>query len=397
MEFLLNKQNEQSIWTKNFVLVVIANLMTFSIHFITLATLPLYAIVLGGDNLGMGLVTSMYFVAALLVRPFSGKALDQHGRRGVLILGMIVTIISHLLLFLSESVSMLLLLRLVNGAGYSLVSTATGTFVTDIVPKKRLAEGIGYYSGSLTIAIAFGPAIGLNVLAWFGYQALFSIIALLGLAALIIVLNIDFKSNSGNIPPIYHANTAAHYYEKKALPFGFIMFLISISVSGIITFLPVFAVERGIANVSFFFFVYAFALFLPRVLMGKIVERFGNKIIVFSGMLATMLCLVFLIKAHDLRTVLLSAVLFGLGYGLLQPIFNSIVIWISPEDSKGAANATYFAMLDIGFCLGTALWGYVSEAHGFGIVYLLSAIIVGLTYLIYLLLTRKARVAHKFS
>ena len=56
-----------------------------------------------------------------------------------------------------------LLIRVIHGIGYSASTNATGTIVADIVPKERLAQGIGYYGFVTAASLALGPAAALLI------------------------------------------------------------------------------------------------------------------------------------------------------------------------------------------------------------------------------------------
>ena len=76
------------------------------------------------------------------------------------------------------SVGLLLVLRSLHGIGFSATTNAPGTIVSDIVPKSRLAEGVGYYVLSNTLATAVGPALTLFIIQYFSYNVLFLVSSL---------------------------------------------------------------------------------------------------------------------------------------------------------------------------------------------------------------------------
>ena len=64
------------------------------------------------------------------------------------------------------------------------------------------------------------------------------------------------------------------------------------------------------------------------------------------------------------RHLLIAGYLFGLGYGILQPLFQSFVTGTTEPPFRGAANATYMLSYDIGIGLGALLTGFLSEQIG---------------------------------
>jgi predicted MFS family arabinose efflux permease len=83
---------------------------------------------------------------------------------------------------------------------------------------------------------------------------------------------------------------------------------------------------------------------------------------------------------------LLAGFLFGLGYGILQPLFQSFVTGTAPAPKRGAANATYLLSYDIGIGIGSLIMGVFQENIGItkGMAVTAAAYIVGgLVYILY--------------
>ncbi|RYD03055.1 hypothetical protein N752_21835 [Desulforamulus aquiferis] len=81
---------KQNLWTKDFILICLANLMIFTSFYFLLPTLPIFVTdVLKGDESNVGYIIGVLSLTAVLVRPLSGFALDVIGRRKVLLLALI--------------------------------------------------------------------------------------------------------------------------------------------------------------------------------------------------------------------------------------------------------------------------------------------------------------------
>lgn len=75
------------LWTKNFVVILIANFATFFGFYMLLPTLPIYIKFLSGQETLAGLAMGIFLISAILIRPFAGRAVDAYGRKGIFILG----------------------------------------------------------------------------------------------------------------------------------------------------------------------------------------------------------------------------------------------------------------------------------------------------------------------
>lgn len=83
--------------------------------------------------------------------------------------------------------------------------------------------------------------------------------------------------------------------------------------------------------------------------------------------------------------LLLAGFLFGLGYGILQPLFQSFVTGTTPPHKRGTANATDLLPYDIGIGIGSLLMGFCQDSIGLaagfaltGVVYIAGGVIYAL-------------------
>lgn len=62
--------------------------------------------------------------------------------------------------------------------------------------------------------------------------------------------------------------------------------------------------------------------------------------------------------------LLIAGFFFGLGYGILQPLFQSFVTGTTPGPERGVANSTYMLSYDIGIGIGSLVMGFMQESIG---------------------------------
>src|SRR5690625_680318 len=125
------------IWTRDFVLICLANFFIFLGFQMTLPTLPLFVKELGGSDQLIGIIVGIFTFSALIFRPFAGHMLESKGRRFVYMIGLSVFVLSVGSFAFVLSIMFLLLMKIVQGIGWGFSTTATGTIATDIIPPKR--------------------------------------------------------------------------------------------------------------------------------------------------------------------------------------------------------------------------------------------------------------------
>jgi MFS family permease len=77
--------------------------------------------------------------------------------------------------------------------------------------------------------------------------------------------------------------------------------------------------------------------------------------------------------AYGFPHFVISASLFGLGFGTAQPATIALLIDRVRPEQRGLATSTYFMGFDAGFSIGAILLGVVSQHWGFGVMWQLAA------------------------
>src|SRR5690625_1000341 len=179
-----NLAQDDKIITRDFIFIWLANFFVFSSFQMTLPTIPLFVKELGGTDQIIGIVVGVFTFSALIFRPFAGHALETKGRKTVYFIGLTLFFISISLFGFITSIFILMLLRIIQGIGWGLSTTASNTIATDLIPPKRRGEGMGYFGLSSNIAISFGPALGLLLVDFMSFKNLFLSVTLFGVIAL---------------------------------------------------------------------------------------------------------------------------------------------------------------------------------------------------------------------
>ena len=331
-------------------------------------TLPLFAKDLGASDSILGWVTGIATVAALLVRPVSGAILDRFGRKGIFIIGILIMIGVSFSFAFFPVVGIILAIRFVHGIGWGIASTAASTIASDVIPKKRFGEGIGYFGLSASLALAFAPGISVTLFHSIGMQNISFIAAAILVVTLLLSLVIRYKPVERSKPG---ENVKIALFEKKSILPSAVIFFVTATYGAIVTFSALLAQERGITEgFGIFFTVYALALLVSRPAFGKLTDMKGPAFAVVPGLIFLLTALVLLSSSDSLIMFAVSAVLYGIGFGALQSSLQAMAITSAPQERRGAANATFYTGFDAGIGLGSILAGIIATAVGYANMFL---------------------------
>ena len=115
----------------------------------------------------------------------------------------------------------------------------------------------------------------------------------------------------------------------------------------------------------------------------KWIDAGKHRILVYVSLMILILTMVSYLFMDTGIHLLLAGFFFGLGYGILQPLFQSFVTGSTPAPKRGVANATYMLSYDIGIGIGSLLMGCPQEAIGLPVGFALTAIAYVVGFIIY--------------
>lgn len=373
---------EDRLWTRDYVFVCIASFLISFSFFILVPTLPLYLHDTFGIGQSMvGVVLSCYVVAVLSVRPMAGFVADALPRKRVYMVSYALFVLSFVgYFFITETLALFILLRILHGFTFGMLTTSANTLVIDVMPSSRRGEGLGYYGVTNNLAMAFGPMVGLFVVASGNYMTLFAtslVTSFLGLllgaavrAPKRIVEGGEFKLSSDR------------FFLKEGIRACIAFFLLAIPYGMTTSYMALYAAESGITHSSgLFFTVMAAGLIASRLHSGKRVDRgyitqtirLGICIAFLGGVGEALLGQASMLGcAATYITYFLTAFLFGYGYGTMFPAYNTLFINLAPNSRRATANATYLTGWDVGIGGGMLLGGYIAQ-FGYSYCYMLGA------------------------
>ncbi len=134
-------------------------------------------------------------------------------------------------------------------------------------------------------------------------------------------------------------------------------------------FIAVYAQERGVANIGVFFTVYALTLLFVRPAMGRIVDEKGAHHFVIPCCISLMISMGLIGLARSLPVFIAAALFLAFGYGLMQPLIQSLSMKLVPPEKRGIASNTVFACMDFGSGFGAMLAGPLRSVRIFGNVF----------------------------
>jgi DHA1 family tetracycline resistance protein-like MFS transporter len=262
---------------------------------IIIPLLSMYAATFGSTPLVIGLLGAAYPVAQFIGTPFLGRLSDRYGRKKILLISQIGTLIGFLVLAASNSIWMLFLSRIIDGLSGANISTAQAAITDSTTPKTR-TQGLGLIGAAFGIGFVFGPVIAFLSLLLSGNNYHVPALVAAGFSLLsILATSFLFKET---LPPEKRGVSSRDMVSFKAMiealkrPLvGFLLVLMlmqQIAFGGFEQLLSLFSLNRlgldGRGNSILFVFVGILVVMVQGYFIGKWSKKYGEKWLIHTGL-----------------------------------------------------------------------------------------------------------------
>lgn len=373
-------EKNEKIWNRRFILLFITNLLVLAAFYASIPIIPIYCQEIGITGSRVGIVLTAMSVATILFRPIAGYLLDNFNRYWVYLLFLALFCLSFPAFIALPFFGALIVVRLYMGAVYSVCGSATMTLAGDVLPPQKITEGISRFAFTVSIGMAVGPYVGLQVQNHMSSEASFLTIFGITVAALICVSCCRIR-----YPKVERKKFSIRdSIYGPALPFMFNMMFLMIPYGAVIAYSSIFAQEKNLtAYLPYFYITLVAGMLVSKLSTQKWIDAGKHRVLVYVSLVILILTMVSYLFMDTGIHLLLAGFFFGLGYGILQPLFQSFVTGSTPAPKRGVANATYMLSYDIGIGIGSLLMGCLQETIGLPVGFALTAIAYVVGFIIY--------------
>ncbi|MCA1020836.1 MFS transporter [Halobacillus litoralis] len=356
--------HKPKLWTWPFIFLILANLFTFMSFQMLLPNLPPYIESIGGSTLEVGLITTTFAFAAIVIRPFIGHLLMTRARKLLILIGSTALLILTMMYPVTQVVFFLLVIRFIHGLAWGWSTTVNGTAAVDLVPRRRVGEGMGYFGLSVTVGMIMAPSLGIYLYQNYSFSLLVWISAALGIIALLLFSVTSFTTpdqvyeNQKN-PPRFSFKDAL--IEKRSWYPALVTILNTFGYGAVVTYIVIFGNEQGLDGTFLFYFFNAVLATVSRPITGRYFDKRGpwNLIIVCS--VISFIAMWVLATADSNLDLIIAGALFGAGYGSMMPALQAWVISKTSIERSGIANGMYYSSIDLGIGASALVLGFIYQ------------------------------------
>ena len=354
------------------------------------ALLPVLIEKFSMTNTAAGLLT-MFMQLPSLIQPFIGYFADRRNLRILIVLAPIFTGAAMSLLSIAPSYGFLAFLLVLAGVS-SASFHATGPGLNSQLSGSKLGRGMSLWMVGGELGRVFGPlvvvsAVGILTMERMPWLMLGGVIVSIFLFGRLK----DNKTNSVNDQDEIRWQRALQSMKGVMLPIAVIMFIRSMALATLVTFLPTYLTRTGsslwMAGASLT--IMESAGVAGAFLLGSLSDKFGRRRMLMISFIATPIFMVLFIQSSGLMQFPLL-ILLGFFAISVVPVIMAIVLENAPEN-RFLANGIYMAISFVLQAAAVLLVGILADQVDLRFTMLLSAGVLPLALPFILLLPRSKK------
>lgn len=315
--------------------------------------------------LTLGLLLAIYDGAEVVLKPVFGSLADRVGARPVLLGGLLAFAAASAAFVVAGNPTWVGVARFGQGAAAAAFSPAAGVLVSRLTPPGGQGRGFGRYGAWKGLGYTLGPVLGGVLIATGGYSLLFATLAVLGAAiagwAQLMVPGLNPLPRTRQTVADLARRFTSPGFVRPTLALAAATAALSVGVG----FLPVIGAGRGLsplvtgAIVSLL--AAATALVQPRAGHARDQGRIGDRTGLAAGLaLAAAGCAAVWIPG--IVGLVISAVLIGIGVGVITPIGFAYLAATTPTERLGQTMGSAEVGRELGDAGGPLLVGALAAA-----------------------------------
>lgn len=332
----------------------------------------------------VGAVVAAFALVETLLKAVWGSVADRVGRRPLIVVGLLLSSVAPVLMSVLRNPLLFVPLRVIDGAGSSALWPAASAIMADKTPRDQRATAMGTLNLFFLSGLAFGPALGLFVVALsHSYVAGFYLASGLMVAAAVwgsVALRDAAPPHLS--PPVTAvgggdgpAGPSSHRFAERTRtqfsPLLFTMLGVAfVQMFGVGLLAPILAIYAkrvvGLSEdlIGILFLLGVLSVAIASVPAGRLADRWGKRKAVVWGMAIGSAGMWMLPISPRLDVLAVGAVLLGIGFALSSPAWHALVSELAPSGRIGFAMGAAQTAEGLGLVMGPLLGGVLWDSAG---------------------------------
>lgn len=330
--------------------------------------LPAYAESFNVSYTLVGFVISSFAIARVFIDIPAGILSQKYNKKRIMVFGLILILVSSVLAGFAPNYEILVMARVIEGAGSALYVTSATVYLAQIAGTKERGKWMSLYMGLLLLGAIFGPTFGGVIADLYDIHAPFFAYAIVAGITIIPTIALPYVPESGAMED-YRPRTILrdisivlrHPSFLLATFATFTLFFIRTGVRS--TLVPLFAGNNlGLtsSDIGFILTIAGIATTVVVIPIGNLSDRIGRRNPLILCLVLTSLITAFIPQAFNMVSLIAIMAIYGATTGISGPM-AAYVTDISPNDWLEISLGLYRTISDFGFVMGPLLLGFVAD------------------------------------
>ncbi len=344
--------------------------------------LPLFAKnVIGASYSELGFIGLANFVPYMFIPIFVGILLDKFNNGYLLAIGASINSASIYLLSIAQSIPEIMGFRIMTGVAHAFFWPPCESIISKESTEKNRVRNISWFTMFFVLGFMIGPLLGTVFLEELDitYRIIFQLTAFILATSIVSALLISRKSKKDH----HERFSFSSLKEMKKFPEVIILLIFCTSSFGLIlSIYPAFLNDKGMSDTDILLLYFAFGV--SRVVSLALAHKFSQRTsqTLIAATLAVSLGLALSVVSDSIYVYGAALLFMGFGFSIFFPLTLEIVLSKTRKEISGKIIGAYETIFGIGWAIGPAIGGPITQSFGAQAPYLVFFIIgIGVTIL----------------
>ena len=334
--------------------------------------MPQYLGTFGVAGQALGFLIAMFSFSQFIFSPIAGDLSDKHGRKNLIIVGLVIYGLSQLTFGMATELWMLFVSRFFSGLGAAFILPPTMAFVADLTTIEKRGRGMGLLAASMSLGFVIGPGIG-GILSKISLEFPFfigtSVAVFAAIVSFFALPNIKPEVSTDQVIKRKNENLFKQLKRSAATPYFvmlIVMFVFSFGLSNFQSTISLYVDHKygyTISQIAVIITVGGLVGTIAQTfVIGPLFKRFGEMRVILVNLVISAIAMLWILFVDSFSMILIVSMVFFTATALLRPAVNTLVSKLA-GDEQGFAAGMITAYMSLGNMIGPALAGILFDIN----------------------------------
>ena len=355
---------------------------------IIVPVMPVFASELGAGGFALGMIIAAFSISRGVLQPVVGNLSDKWGRKNFLIAGLFIYGLVGLLIPQATNIGNLIAIRAFHGVGSAMIVPIAMAYVGLLSPVGHEGRYMSYLNIAIFCGIGCGPVIGGLVSDFFGFGAVFYLMAVLSFIAMILVVSYMPKRNPSEKKVGLTLLKSIKKMVGNSRTAGILLarYATMIIMVPTMAFLPLlmssWPVHTGL-QVGMVIACRTLTNAVLQVPFGKFADKYNKLVLLLAGVMCMSLAVLAIPSMENVLSMTILYIILGIGEAVIWPVLGAYATEEGREHyGQGTMMGMFSFTMSAGVLTGAVLAGISMDVVGIEWAYYTCGVMVLLLTLV---------------